>query len=180
DCALGYRDSFFKRVGKGQFLVTRVVLCLQKNPTFNTQYGAIGEELAKMGESISLRSVSQAIINIRQSKLPDPKVVGNAGSFFKNPVVAITLFEKILSQYPDMPHYDQPDGRKKIPAAWLIQTCGWKGKRFGEHGVHPNQALVLVNYGEAKGQDIFDLSQRIRESVQTTFGIDLEREVNVM
>lgn len=133
-----------------------------------------------MGEPISLRSVSQAIINIRQSKLPDPAVVGNAGSFFKNPVVDSSLVEKIFAQYPDMPHYEQPDGGTKIPAAWLIQTCGWKGKRFGEYGVHPNQALVLVNYGNAKGQEIFDLSQQILESVQATFGIELEREVNVL
>ncbi|MEZ4852556.1 MAG: UDP-N-acetylmuramate dehydrogenase [Bacteroidia bacterium] len=180
DCQFGYRDSIFKREAKGEFLITRVTLQLSKDPVLNTSYGTIEEELARLSHSPTIKDVSDAVIRIRQSKLPDPKEIGNAGSFFKNPVIDQAHFEVIQQEYPDMPFYPAENDQVKIPAAWLIQTCGWKGKRFGDYGVHKDQALVLVNFGGANGKDIYDLSTRIMESVQETFQIELEREVNVI
>lgn len=178
-CEFGYRDSIFKRSKKGTYIITRVVLQLSKKPVLNTAYGAIEAALEKMEGPANIEKVSKAVISIRQSKLPDPAKLGNAGSFFKNPVIDLAQFESLQVDYPDIPHYPQEKG-VKIPAAWLIQQEGWKGKRFGNFGVHEHQPLVLVNYGGATGREIFDLSQRIMDSVKTRFGIELMREVNVI
>ena len=180
DCRFGYRDSVFKREAKGEYLICRVVIRLQKKPVLNTSYGTIEEELSELDHTPTIKDVSNAVIGIRQSKLPDPEVIGNGGSFFKNPVIPSSHFSQIKAQYPKAPSYPAGEGLTKIPAAWLIQTCGWKGRRFGDYGVHDRQALVLVNFGNAKGQDIYDLSGKIMESVKETFQIELEREVNVI
>lgn len=179
-CAFGYRESVFKGELKGEYLITRVVLRLSKNPVLNTSYGAIGAELENVQGPVGIREVSEAVIRIRQSKLPDPAEIGNGGSFFKNPVIAENHFETLKEAYPEMPFYPAEEGFIKVPAAWLIQTCGWKGYRRGDAGVHKNQALVLVNYGEASGREIYDLSTEIKASVKEKFLIDLEREVNVL
>lgn len=179
-CQFGYRDSIFKRHAKGKFLITSVTLRLtRQNHRLNTTYGAIPTELEKQGLEPSIATISKVVCDIRKSKLPDPDEIGNAGSFFKNPIISNTAFEAIQAAYPSVPHYPQPDGKIKLPAAWLIQTCGWKGKRIGNYGVHERQALVLVNYGGANGADILSLSQDIQASVAETFQIELEREVNV-
>lgn len=179
-CQFGYRDSIFKRAAKGKFLITHVTLKLsRRNHTLHTSYGAITTELSTQGLEASIQTISQVVCDIRRSKLPDPAEIGNAGSFFKNPVIEASLFASLQAQYPDIPHYPQADGTVKLPAAWLIQTCGWKGKRFDSYGVHERQALVLVNYGGANGKDIFQLSEKIQASVSETFGIHLEREVNI-
>jgi UDP-N-acetylmuramate dehydrogenase len=180
DCHFGYRESVFKNIFKEQFVICRVAFRLSKNPRINTSYGAIESELQKMGISEpTIRDVSNAVIAIRQSKLPDPTVLGNAGSFFKNPVVPLLLYEKIKTQYPNAPVYPVDSHFVKIPAGWLIETAGWKGKDFGNYGVHDKQALVLVNRGGALGKDIFELSERIIEDIVQKFDIRLEREVNV-
>ncbi|MEO1448799.1 MAG: UDP-N-acetylmuramate dehydrogenase, partial [Bacteroidota bacterium] len=181
DCDFGYRDSFFKRRGKGRYAITRVTLRLEKPPhQLELSYGAIAKEMAEKGLEPSIRSVSEVVCAIRRSKLPDPAEVGNAGSFFKNPVISVDHLRALQADHPDMPHYPQPDGRAKVPAAWLIQTAGWKGKSFGSYGVHPRQALVLVHYGGASGQQIYDLSEEILQSVGQQFDIWLEREVNII
>ena len=181
DCQFGYRDSIFKRAFKGMYFISHVTLKLSKKPTINTSYGAIEKELNSKGiKQPTIKDVSKVVCNIRQRKLPDPKVAGNGGSFFKNPVVNKSLYETIKVAYPEIPSYPIDHEQVKIPAAWLIQTCGWKGKRFENYGVHPNQALVLVNYGGAKGKDIFELSEKIQASVSEKFKIALEREVNVI
>lgn len=184
-CEFGYRSSLFKTQEKGNYIITSVTLRLSKNPVFNTSYGNIQQELDAMGiTSLSIKAISDAVIRIRQSKLPDPAVLGNAGSFFKNPVISIEAFNALLLQFPDIPSYKNEDGMK-IPAAWLIEHCGpensssWKGYREQNFGVHSKQALCLVNYSDASGKDIFDLSERIITSVQHTFNITLEREVNI-
>ena len=181
-CQFGYRDSFFKRQGKSQFFITRVVLKLSHSKhQINSSYGAIGKVLEEQDiHNPSPRDISEVVCKIRRSKLPDPAELGNAGSFFKNPLVPQTKFETLLQHYSDMPHYPDPSGNIKIPAAWLIQQCGWKGKREGAYGVYEKQALVLVNYGGAKGQEIYELSERILHSVKQTFGIELEREVQII
>ncbi len=178
-CQFGYRDSIFKRDHKGKYLITRVVLTLDKQPKLNLSYGAIKEQLTRITDTPTIREVSEVICEIRRSKLPDPAEIGNAGSFFKNPVISAAKFRDLQATYPDMPHYPAGDA-VKLAAAWLIQTCGWKGKRFGNYGVHKNQALVLVNYGGADGEAIYQLSGEILASVRQTFGIELEREVNVV
>ena len=178
-CRFGYRDSIFKQEAKGKYLITRVALRLSKVANPNTSYGAIRQELDGI-DPITPKDVSNAVIRIRQSKLPDPAVTGNAGSFFKNPEIPTTHFEEILAKYPEAPSYPISDEIVKVPAGWLIQTCGWKGIRRGDIGVHPLQALVLVNYGGGHGQEIYDLSEDILQSVQETFGIELEREVQVV
>jgi len=179
DCAFGYRESVFKRKLKGQFIISSVTLKLSKKPNFNTSYGAIEEELERLGiASPTIKSVSQAVINIRQSKLPDPKVLGNSGSFFKNPVVPTSKYEELKGQHPNIPGYPAGD-ETKLAAGWLIEQCGWKGKVVGNTGCHAKQALVLVNYGNATGVEIFNLSGQIMKSVYDTFGVQLEREVNV-
>lgn len=181
ECQFGYRESVFKRALKDQYVIVSVSYELLKHPKMNTTYGAIQSEIEVMGvENITVDTVSQAVMNIRRSKLPDPKILGNAGSFFKNPVVSKAIFEKLLVNYPDAPHYPQESGDEKLAAGWMIEKAGWKGKRHGNCGVHEKQALVLVNYGGATGQEIFDLSTLIIEDIQSKFGVILEREVNIL
>jgi UDP-N-acetylmuramate dehydrogenase len=187
DCEFGYRESVFKRKFKDQFVITAVTYRLNKNPNYNISYGAIGQELEKMGiKDLSLASVSQAVINIRSSKLPNPAEIGNAGSFFKNPEVENSKFEMLKEKHPGIVGYDLPNGNVKLAAGWLIEQCGpqgsvsWKGYRKGDAGCHEKQALVLVNYGNAKGSEIYDLSEEILQSVKEKFGVRLEREVNII
>ena len=181
DCEFGYRDSVFKRKFKNEFVITHVTYRLNKIPEYNISYGAIEQELEKMGvKNLSLQSVSQAVINIRSSKLPNPGQIGNAGSFFKNPEVSSSQFEVLSSQFPGIVGYDLPNGNVKLAAGWLIEQTGWKGFRKGDAGCHERQALVLVNYGNAKGSEIYDLSEKILQSVKEKFGVGLEREVNII
>jgi len=180
ECAFGYRDSIFKHGLKDKVFITSVVYKLRKQPAFNTSYGAIEQELGEMGVTeLSVKAIAQAVINIRTSKLPDPKQAGNAGSFFKNPTIPVAHYERLHSEYPDIPSYNVSDTMIKVPAGWLIEKCSWKGYRSGDIGVHARQALVLVNYGNAKGSDIWKLSGDIFQSVQEKFRIELEREVQV-
>lgn len=180
-CQFGYRESVFKRALKNQYVIVSVSYQLSKNPVINTTYGAIQSEIEVMGVSeLTVDTVSQAVMNIRRSKLPDPKVLGNAGSFFKNPVVSKAVFDQIAANYPDAPHYPQENGEEKLAAGWLIEKAGWKGKRIGNCGVHEKQALVLVNYGGATGHEIYDLSTLIIEDIHSKFGVMLEREVNIL
>jgi UDP-N-acetylmuramate dehydrogenase len=178
ECAFGYRSSVFKYELKGQYLILSVTFRLRKRPLLNTSYGAIPAELEVMGETPSMKSVAQAVINIRRSKLPDPQKIGNAGSFFKNPVVNEMQFKELKARYPEMPAYPAENG-SKLAAGWLIEQCGWKGFREGDAGVHARQALVLVNYGKATGHDVYGLSIRIIESVKEKFNVVLEPEVNI-
>ncbi|PID68681.1 MAG: UDP-N-acetylenolpyruvoylglucosamine reductase [Flavobacteriia bacterium] len=180
-CAFGYRDSIFKRQ-KGKYIVLAVTFGLQKNGgTLVTDYGAVKAALAQMKVDVpTAGDVAQAVINIRQSKLPDPAILGNSGSFFKNPVVDVAVLETIQKNYPNVPHYKLNNTDVKIPAGWLIEQAGFKGKRFGDAGVHDMQALVLVNHGKASGQEMFDLAQNIRQKVKADFGIDLAFEVNIL
>ena len=180
DCEFGYRESVFKRKCKDQFIIMSVTFRLNKQPVFHTSYGAIQQELEKMEvKDLSIKAISQAVINIRSSKLPDPKAVGNAGSFFKNPQVEMEIFKQLQDAFPGIPSFPFDDEHVKVPAGWLIEQCGWKGFREGDAGCYPKQALVLVNYGNAKGKDIYDLSERILQSIKTKFNIVLEREVNI-
>jgi UDP-N-acetylmuramate dehydrogenase len=179
ECRFGYRDSVFKGQLKGRIVVTAVTFQLSKKPRLNTAYGAIQDELTALGLEPSVQSVAQAVINIRKSKLPDPAVIGNAGSFFKNPTIPEDVFKQLKDRHPTVPSYPAGNGLVKLPAGWLIEYCGWKGRREGEAGVHAKQALVLVNYGNAAGQEIWDLSEAVLKSVKETFGIQLEREVQV-
>ena len=181
DCEFGYRDSVFKKKYKDQFVISYVSFRLNKKHVLNTSYGAIEQELQNMGVTEpDIRSVSQAVINIRTSKLPDPAVTGNAGSFFKNPSVSEASYQKLKNDFPEMPGYPNEDGTIKLAAGFLIEQCGWKGYRKGDAGVHPKQALVLVNYGNSTGEEIFNLSDQIAASVLENFGVVLEREVNVV
>lgn len=181
DCAFGYRESVFKRALKGQYIIVSVTYRLQKQPQFNTAYGAIQTELDAMNVTeLSVSAISQAVMNIRNSKLPNPKELGNAGSFFKNPVVDSGVAAALKERFPEMPSYPQPDGSAKLAAGWLIEQAGWKGKRIGNCGVHARQALVLVNYGGATGNEIYALSQAVLDDVQLQFGVLLEREVNIL
>lgn len=181
ECEFGYRESVFKRRFKGQYAILYVTYRLSRKPQYNTSYGAIEKELERMGVTeLSLKCISHAVTNIRQSKLPDPKQVGNAGSFFKNPVIDKDLFDSIQSEYPEIPSYPISDEEFKVPAGWLIEKAGWKGRSFGEYGVHDRQALVLVNYGNAQGEEIFELSEKILLDINQKFGIKLEREVNIV
>jgi UDP-N-acetylmuramate dehydrogenase len=180
ECEFGYRESAFKRRYKNRFIILNVSFRLSKNPVFNISYGAIADELERMGvSSLSLRAVSQAVINIRSSKLPDPAVIGNAGSFFKNPVVSAAKYAELKTNFSLIPHYPAGD-EIKLAAGWLIEQCGWKGFRRGDAGCHSKQALVLVNYGNASGNEILHLSEEIIQSVETKFGVSLEREVNII
>ena len=179
-CEFGYRESIFKNKVKGEYIILTVTFRLTKNPTINSSYGAINEQLKVMGIQVpTIKELSAAVIAIRQSKLPDPKIIGNAGSFFKNPTVEITLLEQIQKNYPDIPNYPALNGRK-LAAGWLIEKAGWKGRTFDNYGVHKLQALVLVNYGNCTGQEIFDLSSQIIQDVFEKFGVLLEREVNIL
>ncbi|MEP6465346.1 MAG: UDP-N-acetylmuramate dehydrogenase [Parafilimonas sp.] len=181
DCAFGYRESIFKKEYKDEFVILNVIFRLNKFPVYNTSYGAIEQELEKMKvKHASIQAISQAVINIRSSKLPDPANIGNAGSFFKNPTITISDFNSLEKAYTNMPHYTVDENNVKIPAAWLIEQCGWKGYRKDDAGVHINQPLVLVNYGNASGKEIYNLSEKIIESVQEKFKIILEREVNIV
>ena len=181
DCEFGYRESIFKRRYKDQFVIVNVTYRLNKIPAFNTSYGAIEQELEKMGvKELSIKAISQAVINIRSSKLPDPQQTGNAGSFFKNPSVAKEKFEQLRSEFTSIVGYNNPDGSVKLAAGWLIEQCGWKGYRNGDAGVHVKQALVLVNYGNAKGNEVYALSESIVNSVREKFDVLLEREVNIL
>lgn len=181
DCEFGYRESVFKNKFKGQYMITHVAYRLHKTPSFNTSYGAIEAQLEAMNVSeVTLRSVADAVIAIRSSKLPDPKVLGNSGSFFKNPVVPIALHEEVKKAWPEAPAYPAGEGMVKMAAGWLIEKAGWKGFRENDYGVHSKQALVLVNHGNATGQEVYDLSQRILDDVYSKFGVRLEREVNIL
>lgn len=182
DCKFGYRNSIFKNELKDKFIITTVSFKLTKSEhVLYNSYGAIIAALEKKGISTpSICDISNIIIAIRTAKLPDPKKIGNSGSFFKNPVVNNLIFEKIHQENPSMPFYKVNNDTFKIPAGWLIESCGFKGQRFGDAGVHENQALVLVNYGNATGQEIFNLAQTIQETVLKTFGIALEIEVNIV
>ena len=178
ECGYAYRESVFKHSLKGQYIVTKVSYRLSKTPSFHLDYGNVRAEFEKRGCEISLSHVRQTIIDIREAKLPDPKVQGNAGSFFMNPIVPRVLFESLLANFPQMPHYEVDADRVKIPAAWMIDQCGWKGKRMGRAGVHDKQALVLVNAGGATGHEIIVLSQEIQKSVFDKFGVSISPEVN--
>lgn len=179
DCQFGYRDSYFKNEGKGRYFITAVGMRLQKNPTVNVGYGDIQAVLERKNISQpGIADVSAAIIEIRQSKLPDPALLGNCGSFFKNPIVPFDTLAFIQQQHPEVKSFPAQAGFVKLPAAWLIEQCGWKGFREGDAGVHEKQALVLVNYGTAKGTEIIALAKKIQQSVLETFQVSLEMEVN--
>lgn len=187
DCAFGYRESVFKNKYKNQFIILNVTYRLSKQPTYHVNYGAIKEELDKMKvQDLSIEAISQAVINIRSSKLPDPKIIGNAGSFFKNPIISQSKFNELKKLFPDIPGYITDNNNVKLAAGWLIEHCGpsentsWKGFREGDAGVHAKQALVLVNYGISNGSDIYNLSEKILHSVKNKFNVSLEREVNIM
>lgn len=181
ECQFGYRESIFKRAGKDQYVIVSVTLRLQKHPKLNTSYGAIEKELQQLRvENPTIADVSRAVCNIRSSKLPDPAVTGNAGSFFKNPVISAAQHTQLKEKFPEIVSYKNSETEYKLAAGWLIEQCGWKGYRSGDAGVHKDQALVLVNYGHAKGQEIFDLSSRVLDSVREKFGVTLEREVNIV
>lgn len=182
DCQFGYRESIFKGELKNQYIILSVTFKLtKKNHKINTSYGAIDLEIEKNGiENPSIKDVSNAVIAIRQSKLPDPKELGNSGSFFKNPIVPIEIYNKAKSNYPEMPHYPVSETQVKVPAGWLIEQAGFKGKRFGDAGIHTKQALVLVNYGNATGSEIWAVAQNVQKTVKDKFGIEIEAEVNVI
>ena len=181
DCEFGYRESVFKRKFKNEFVILNVTCKLRKHPLFNTSYGAVNQELEQMGvKELSVQAISQAVINIRSSKLPDPKLIGNAGSFFKNPQIPNSGFRNLQKEFPSIVAYPLENGDVKLAAAWLIEQCGWRGYRRGDAGCHSKQALVLVNYGTATGKEIYVLSEEILQSVKSKFGIELEREVNII
>jgi UDP-N-acetylmuramate dehydrogenase len=182
ECLFGYRESIFKQALKGQYIITHVAFRLSKEYSPNTQYGAINQELDKKGIlHPTAKDVSDAVITIRSSKLPDPKKIGNSGSFFKNPVISKTHYNELLKSFPDIACYPVDEHHVKIAAGWLIERAGWKGKTIdNRYGVHQHQALVLVNYGGATGSEVFGLSNDIINDVQSKFGIELEREVNVI
>ena len=178
-CNFAYRDSIFKKELKDKFIITSVLFKLDKYPEFVLDYSGLESEVRKLGE-VSLINIRQAVINIRSAKLPDTKKIGNAGSFFKNPVVEVAIADGLKSRYPDMPLYAVDKDKSKLAAGWLIEQCGWKGFRDGDAGVHDRQALVLVNHGNASGNEIYNLSEKIRKSVFDKFGIDLAHEVNLI
>lgn len=181
ECQFGYRESVFKRELKDQYIITSVTYKLTKKPVYKISYGAIEKELERSGvKELTIQAISDAVCAIRSSKLPDPNVIGNAGSFFKNPEITASHYENLKLKFPELVAYPLENGNVKLAAGWLIEKCGWKGKRLGDAGVHTLQALVLVNYGNATGKEIYDLSQQILESVSSTFDVNLEREVNIL
>ncbi|WP_299387162.1 UDP-N-acetylmuramate dehydrogenase [uncultured Lacinutrix sp.] len=182
DCNFGYRNSIFKNEAKNKYIILSVVFKLtKKEHQLHTNYGAIISQLEEMQiKAPTIKDVSNAVIAIRQSKLPDPKKIGNSGSFFKNPVISIDVFNKLKENFPKAPSYPVTENTVKIPAGWLIETAGFKGKTFGNYGVHKNQALVLVNYGGAKGKDILELSKLIQKTIYRIFNISIEAEVNIL
>ncbi len=181
-CQFGYRESVFKQDLKGQYIITSVNIKLTKRAhTLHIGYGAITKELEHLQiTQPTIQDISKAVIAIRESKLPDPKEIGNSGSFFKNPIVATADFKALQANFPEIPFYEISDHEVKIPAGWLIEKAGFKGKRFQNYGVHDKQALVLVNYGGAKGKDIFELAQLIQKTIKRLFNISIETEVNII
>jgi UDP-N-acetylmuramate dehydrogenase len=181
ECNFGYRDSVFKNQLKDKYIIVSVTLCLSKTHTLNTSYGAIENELKKKNiTEPTIKNVSDAVIHIRQSKLPDPAIIGNAGSFFKNPEVSKEKFLKLQHSNPNIAAYPLSSGNVKLAAGWLIEQCGWKGKTAGNTGSHKDQSLVLVNYGNATGKEIFEFARAIQQSVKEKFDVEIEREVNVI
>ena len=182
ECHFGYRESIFKYQLKENFFISSVTLSLtKKNHQFNTSYGAITDTLKAMNITHpTLKSISDAVIHIRRNKLPDPSLIGNAGSFFKNPTISLSHYENLKSSYPKIPGYPSVNQEVKVPAGWLIEQCDWKGKRINNIGVHTQQALVLVNYGDGKGEEIFQLAMQILSSVKEKFNIILTPEVNLI
>lgn len=180
-CKFGYRESIFKHEAKGQYIVVTVTLRLHRKPVFNTSYGALTQTLAAMQvQHLNAKAISEAVCHIRRSKLPDPAQIGNAGSFFKNPEIPVSQFAALQQEYPTIPSYPTLPGLVKVPAGWLIEQAGWKGRRFDTYGVHKDQALVLVNYGGAQGNQVKELAHQIIDSVQEKFGIRLQPEVNII
>ena len=179
DCGFGYRSSHFKGAWAGRFIITAVIFTLNRRPEYVLDYPGVKTAVDRLGP-VDLKTIRRAIISIRRGKLPDPAEVGNAGSFFKNPVIDDPTLDRLLDRFPDLPHYPQNGGLFKLPAGWMIERCGWKGRRAGRAAVHHRQALVIVNLGGATGREILDLSEQVRASVAQTFGIDLEREVLVV
>ncbi len=182
ECQFGYRDSYFKSEGKGLHVITSVVLVLTKRDhTYNTSYGAIREELEKRGiTEPEIKDISDAVITIRQSKLPNPSEIGNSGSFFKNPVISEKTYQALKQEHADLPGYSQDDGGVKIPAGWLIEQCGFKGTKHGNAGVYEKQALVLINLGNASGKELLDLALKIKAEVLRKFGVHIQPEVNII
>ncbi len=181
DCAFGYRDSVFKNKFRSQFVVLNVTVRLRKKPRFNISYGALSEELEKMEiQELSIRAISEAVLRIRAAKLPDPSQIANAGSFFKNPEVTVARFNDLKKKFPELIAYPMAYEKMKLSAGWLMAQCGWKGVRRGDAGCYDRHALVLVNYGNATGEEIWQLSCDIIKSVHLKFGIEMEREVNVL
>lgn len=179
ECRFGYRDSIFKRELKGRAVILSVEFLLSRRPQFKLRYGDVADRVESLG-GVSLEHIRRAVIDIRQSKLPDPKELGNAGSFFKNPVVSQQKADALRADYPDMPCYPAGAGEVKLAAGWLIDRCGLRGKRWGAVGVHDRQALVLVNFGGATGRDVVDAAARVRAEVSCRFGVDIEMEVNIV
>lgn len=181
ECHFGYRESVFKGELKGKYIITSVTFNLSTQPNINTSYGAIETELSNRNiQNPNIADVSSVVSHIRVSKLPDPSTIGNAGSFFKNPVIEKYEFADVVANHPDVVHYPTADGKIKLAAGWLIEQCGWKGKTVGQTGTWKNQALVLVNHGNATGMEVYQLSEQIIDSVKSTFGVTLEREVNIL
>lgn len=180
ECNFGYRDSIFKNEMKGKFIITKVALRLQKHKKFNLSYKALKEKFNQPEEEITIKQVSDAVRKIRTEKLPDPVKFGNAGSFFKNPEISEGHFQSLIKEFPDIVYFKQESNFYKIPAGWLIEKTGYKGKRIGNVGTYENQALVIVNYGNASGKEIFDYSQLILNGVEQKFNIKLETEVNII
>lgn len=183
DCAFGYRDSYFKNAGKGKYILTEVIFRLCLHPELNLDYGAIRQQLTLQGiapEKATVAELRQAVIAIRRSKLPDPLEIGNAGSFFKNPVIKIAQFRTLQKDFPDIVSYPLDEEHVKLAAGWMIDQCGWKGYRKGDAGVHVNQALVLVNYGQATGSEILAIADEIKDSVYRKFDVQLHAEVNLV
>lgn len=181
ECDFRYRHSYFKAEGKGRYIIIRVFFCLtNEEHQLNTRYGAIEAELNKLGKKPSIESISEAVCNIRRSKLPDPVKLGNSGSFFKNPIVPQEQYEKLLIEFPDIVAYPVDNKKTKLAAGWMIEKAGWKGYRCGDAGVHDKQALVLVNHGHASGKEIETLATNIKDSIKRTFAVDLEEEINII
>ena len=180
ECNFGYRNSIFKEELRGKVVITKVVYKLSKTPLKNIKYGAITEELKRLKKEPSPGNIAQAVINIRSSKLPDPKVLGNSGSFFKNPIIETSQFEEMKKEFPEMVGYTISENKTKIAAGWLIDNAGLKGYRKADAGVHKNQALVLVNYGNATGTEIINLAKEVQQKVKEKYGISIEPEVNIL
>ncbi len=181
ECKFAYRESIFKNECKGEYIIVSVTFKLSKIPSLKLHYGAIEEELNKRGiTNPSLRNVADVVSEIRVSKLPDPSTIGNSGSFFKNPIIEKSQFDELISKHPTIVNFPASDGRVKLAAGWLIEQCGWKGKQIGHVGTWKNQALVIVNHGDATGKEIYDFSALIIQSVFERFGVSLEREVNIL